>query len=321
MQYSMGEIANYDYRIFKKGAEENTQYFTMHNTHGRQAAFFATGTYAYKGRYSLNGTIRYEGSNRLGKSRSARWLPTWNVSGRWNISDEKWMRPLQPYLSHAALKASYSLTAESGPSWVTNSNVVIAATNRWRPSAFDKETILYIDDLANPDLTFEKKHELNLGVELGFFDNRVNFLGDVYWRNNHDLIIKPYVIVEKAGLKIGVIGVLCDLKSMVAGDIAERVPEFPMLETVQKYADLLKVDEGCDLVIALTHIGYTEHTPGDITDPILCAKTRNLDLIVGGHSHTFLEEMVYLPNVDGVPTPIVQDGCYGVFWGRIDYSL
>ena len=133
--------------------------------------------------------------------------------------------------------------------------------------------------------------------------------------------IKPYVIVEKTGLKIGVIGVLCDLKSMVAGDIAERVPEFPMVETVQKYADLLKVDEGCDLVIALTHIGYEEHTPGDITDPILCSKTRNLDLIVGGHSHTFLEEMVYLPNVDGVPTPIVQDGCYGIFWGRIDYSL
>ena len=133
--------------------------------------------------------------------------------------------------------------------------------------------------------------------------------------------IKPYVIVEKAGLKIGVIGVLCDLKSMVAADIAERVPEFPMVETVQKYADLLKVDEGCDLVIALTHIGYEEHTPGDITDPILCSKTRNLDLIVGGHSHTFLEEMVYLPNVDGVPTPIVQDGCYGVFWGRIDYTL
>ena len=188
MQYNMGEVANYDYRIFKKGAEENTQYYTMVNRHERRAAFFGTATYSYRGRYSLNGTIRYEGSNRLGKSRSARWLPTWNVSGRWNISDEKWMRPLQPYLSHAALKASYSLTAESGPSWVTNSNVVIAATNRWRASAFDKETILYIDDLANPDLTFEKKHEVNLGAELGFFDNRVNFMGDVYWRNNYDLI-------------------------------------------------------------------------------------------------------------------------------------
>ena len=188
MQYSMGELANYDYRIFKKGAEENTEYFKMKNTHERRAAFFGTATYAFMGRYSLNGTIRYEGSNRLGKSRSARWLPTWNVSGRWNLSDEKWMRPLQPYLSHAALKVSYSLTAESGPSSVTNSNVVIEATNRWRPSAFDKETALKIEDLANPDLTFEKKNELNFGLELGFLDNRINFTGDIYWRNNYDLI-------------------------------------------------------------------------------------------------------------------------------------
>ena len=131
--------------------------------------------------------------------------------------------------------------------------------------------------------------------------------------------IKPYVILERAGLKIGVIGVVCDLKTMVAADIAERVPEFPMVETVQKYADLLKADEGCDLVIALTHIGYTEHTPGDITDPILCSRTRNIDLIVGGHSHTFMDEMAQHPNVDGVLVPIVQDGCYGVDWGRIDY--
>lgn len=131
--------------------------------------------------------------------------------------------------------------------------------------------------------------------------------------------IKPYVILERAGLKIGIIGVLCDLKTMVAADIAERVPEFPMVETVQKYADQLKGNEGCDLVIALTHIGYEEHTPGDITDPILCSRTRNIDLFVSGHSHTFMEEMAQHPNVDGVMIPIVQDGCYGVDWGRIDY--
>ena len=188
IQYDMGEIANYNYKVFKKGAEDNAQYFTMGNSHERRAAFFGTATYSLFGRYSLNGTVRYEGSNRLGKSRQARWLPTWNVSGRWNISDEAWMRPLQPVLSHAAFKASYSLTAESGPSWVTNSDVVIEAYNPWRNNVNDRETILVIDDLANPDLTFEKKHELNLGLELGFFDNRVNFTGDWYKRNNYDLI-------------------------------------------------------------------------------------------------------------------------------------
>ncbi|MBQ9185812.1 MAG: SusC/RagA family TonB-linked outer membrane protein [Bacteroidales bacterium] len=188
LQYDMGEIAQYNYKIFKKGAEENTEYFTMGNTHERRAAFFGTVTYAYNSRYSLTGTMRYEGSNRLGKSRSARWLPTWNVSGRWNISDEPFMRPLAPVLSHAALKLSYSLTAESGPSWVTNSAVVIVADNPWRPVARDKESILAIDDLANPDLSFEKKHEFNVGIETGFLDNRINFAGDWYKRNNYDLI-------------------------------------------------------------------------------------------------------------------------------------
>ena len=188
MQYSMSEVANYDYRIFKKGQEDGSDYFTIDNTHERRTAYFGTGTYSYKSRYSLTGTIRYEGSNRLGKARSARWLPTWNVSGRWNLSDEPWMKSLQPALSHAALKASYSLTAESGPSWVTNSKVVVRSRNFWRPGTSDNETTMDVSSLANPDLTFEKKHELNLGAEFGFVDNRINFAGDWYKRNNYDLI-------------------------------------------------------------------------------------------------------------------------------------
>ena len=131
--------------------------------------------------------------------------------------------------------------------------------------------------------------------------------------------VKPYAIVEKAGLKIGVIGVLCPLGSMVQGDIANRLPSFEMNPTVQKYADLLRPQ--CDLVIALTHIGYTEHNPGDVIDPVLCSKTRNIDLFVTGHSHTFLEEMVYHPNLDGVMVPVVQDGWMGVYMGQVDYRL
>ena len=133
--------------------------------------------------------------------------------------------------------------------------------------------------------------------------------------------IRPYVILERAGLKIGIIGVLCNLKDMVAGDIADRIPERELVPTVQHYADLLKVEEHCDLVIALTHIGYTEHNPGDVTDPILCGKTRNIDLFVGGHSHTFLDKMEYHPNLDGKAVPVVQDGWMGVYVGQIDITL
>jgi outer membrane protein OmpA-like peptidoglycan-associated protein len=190
MQYDFGEVANYDFRIFKRGAEDGTEYFTMSHKHDRRVAFFGTGTYSYKGRYSLNGTIRYEGSNQLGKSRQSRWLPTWNVSGKWNIIDEPWMQGLQPGLSHAAVKASYSLTAERGP--VSNALVIVRANTPWRNSAMDSETVLEITSLGNSNLTYEKKHELNIGLELGFLNNRINFTGDWYKRNNFDLIGPAY---------------------------------------------------------------------------------------------------------------------------------
>ena len=112
MQYSMGLIPFYAYEVFKKGKEENTDYFGLADTHYRNVAFFFNGTYSWKGRYTLNGTFRYEGTNRMGKSRSARWLPTWNVAGAWNVHEENFFEALRPALSHLSLKASYSLTAD-----------------------------------------------------------------------------------------------------------------------------------------------------------------------------------------------------------------
>lgn len=126
--------------------------------------------------------------------------------------------------------------------------------------------------------------------------------------------VKPYAIVEKAGLKIGVIGVLCPLGSVVPGDIAGRLTMLDMVSSVQKYADELR--PRCDLVIALTHIGFEEHGPGEMTDTQLCAATRNIDLFVGGHSHTFLEKAEPCPNLDGKKIPIVQTGWEGVYMGE-----
>ena len=186
MQYTMGEIPNYAYEVFKKGAEENSDYYTLTNKHERSAAFFANATYSYQGKYTINGTIRYEGTNGLGKSRSARWLPTWNVSAAWNAHEEKWFESLRPALSHLTLKASYSLTGDR-PS-VTNSLPVISSKNPWRPFTSVKESALYMKKAANGELTYEKKHELNIGLEAGFINNRINFALDWYTRNNYDLI-------------------------------------------------------------------------------------------------------------------------------------
>lgn len=186
MLFDMGYLPSFDYRYFKQASEENQQYYSLGNGYSREAAFFATATYSYQGRYTINGTVRYEGSNRLGKSRSARWLPTWNVSAAWNAHEEKFFAKLRPTMSHLTLKTSYSLTGDKPA--VTNSEVIIAAFNPWRPTTNDKEAGLAISEFKNEDLTYEKKHEFNIGVDMGFLNNRINVTFDWYKRNNYDLI-------------------------------------------------------------------------------------------------------------------------------------
>lgn len=211
MQYSMGEVANYVYEMFKKQAEENSMYFNLNNTRELSAAFFANGTYSYKGKYIFNGTARYEGTNKLGRSRSARWLPTWNLSGAWNVHEEGFFRSLDPVLSHLSLKASYSLTADRGPSSVTNSLVVISSSTPWRQFSRIREAMLDIEQVANSELTYEKKHEFNIGVETGFLNNRINFAIDWYKRNNFDLI--GIVNTQGVGGQVQKFGNIATMKS------------------------------------------------------------------------------------------------------------
>jgi len=192
-QYDNGGNPFYDPNVFKQGKEENAQYYSNDWTYTRDVAFFGSATYSYKGRYTINGTGRYEGSNKLGKSQSSRWLPTWNVSGAWNAHEEKWFNStFNPVLSHATFKASYSLTADRGPSFVTNSQVVFKSTNPWRPTAGVAESAIFIEDLENKQLTYEKKHEFNVGTSLGFLNNRINVDADYYTRQNFDLIGLAY---------------------------------------------------------------------------------------------------------------------------------
>ena len=188
-QYNNGGVPYIDYHLFKQAQEENSVYYSNDFTYYRNLAFFGMATYSYKGRYTLNGTIRYEGTNKLGKSRQARWLPTWNVSGAWNAHEEKWWYPaFGKAWTYASLKGSYSLTADRGPASVTNSLAVFSSFTPFRPSTSASETGIQLYDLENSELTYEKKHELNIGVALGFVDNRINVEFDWYRRNNFDLI-------------------------------------------------------------------------------------------------------------------------------------
>lgn len=188
MQYGIGEIPFVNYEIFKKGQEENTQYYSLNNTRSRQAAFMGTANYTYDNRYTINGTLRYEGSNRLGRTISSRWMPTWNVAGLWNIHEEQFFKNITTPINNFSVKGSYSLTADRGPAFVTNSSVVIGSNNPWRPNTTDNETGLRITSLENSELTYEKKNELNVGVALGLFNNRIALDFDYYQRKQFDLI-------------------------------------------------------------------------------------------------------------------------------------
>lgn len=121
--------------------------------------------------------------------------------------------------------------------------------------------------------------------------------------------VKPYVVLKRGGMRIGIFGMLTDITKVVERTIADRLPKFDDVETANRWASYLKNEKKCDIVIALTHLGMENE---DFMDQDLVRATRNIDLVVGGHSHTFIKDIVYENNIDGKPVPIVQNGCWGL---------
>ena len=121
--------------------------------------------------------------------------------------------------------------------------------------------------------------------------------------------VKPYVVLKRGGMRIGIFGMLTDITKVVERTIADRLPKFDDVETADRWASYLKNEKTCDIVIALTHLGIENE---DFMDQDLVRATRNIDLVVGGHSHTFIKNIVYENNIDGKPVPIVQNGCWGL---------
>lgn len=210
-QYNNGGITYTPYLWLKQMNEENTEYFGESYTLTNTLAYYGQVNYNYDQRYTLNGTIRYEGTNRLGKSRQSRWLPTWNVSAAYDIFNEKFMEGTKKWLSQLKFRGSYSLTADTGPSWVTNANAIFMTKNSWRPFTSAAETQIYISDLGNSELTYEKKHEWNFGVDISFIKDRISLTFDVYGRNNYDLIGRTFT--QGAGGQIDKYANVADMKS------------------------------------------------------------------------------------------------------------
>jgi TonB-linked SusC/RagA family outer membrane protein len=184
-QYNNGGVPFTDYRILKQTIESSFPYYGMSKDYDRFAAFYATATYAYNNKYNLTGTTRYDGSNRLGRSSTARWLPTWSISGSWNIDKEAFVQQLS-WVDYLVFRASYGLTASMGPA--TNSNIVYQTVNSKRTHLDEVESVIKIAHLQNDDLTWEKLYTTNIGLDGTLFNRRLNFTIDAYTRKSFDLI-------------------------------------------------------------------------------------------------------------------------------------
>ncbi len=150
------------------------------------------------------------------------------------------------------------------------------------------------------DLT-ERVKKINCPVVCANLDLRSFELGEY---------VKPYTIVEKAGMKIGIIGLEADISTCVAKPISSRIPQLDPVRETNHWSEHLRNVEHCDLVLLLSHQGYEE-------DQANAALIKGVDIVVGGHSHTFVDGLVYVEDPNGYKTPIITDGCWGLEMGEI----
>lgn len=130
----------------------------------------------------------------------------------------------------------------------------------------------------------------------------------------------PYKIFDKDGVRIGVFGLGIEPEGLISKAAYKETRYLDPVEIATDVAAQLRNHKKCDYVICLSHLGF-KYNDATVSDQVLAAKTRNIDLIIGGHTHTFLEAPVAVPNADGQPVWINQVGFAGIYLGRIDLTF
>ncbi len=135
-------------------------------------------------------------------------------------------------------------------------------------------------------------------------------------------IVKPYVTLRRNGVKIGIFGLSPQLEGLVQQSKCEGVVYKDPVQTAAEMTALLKDKEKCDVIILLSHLGITRNPGvGDMYDNVLVPQTRHIDLVLGGHTHTFLEQAEMVRDADGREVPIMHIGNNGVFMSRSELTL
>ena len=126
----------------------------------------------------------------------------------------------------------------------------------------------------------------------------------------------PYKIFKRDHIKIGVFGVGIDLKNLVPKKLYGKTKYLDPIKISNKYAKKLK-DLNCDLVVCLSHLGY-KYNNDKVSDTVLAQKSQNIDIIIGGHTHTFLKKAILIKNIDKKDVLVNQVGFGGINIGKID---
>lgn len=131
-------------------------------------------------------------------------------------------------------------------------------------------------------------------------------------------LVKPYTIIKRNGLKIGLFGLSPQPKGLVDTTKFVGVKYLDPVETARRMAALLKTKKRCDVIICVSHLGWEDE---ELTDQMLVQATRDIDIVLGGHSHTYMKTLQYVKNVDGKDVPVDQNGKHGIWIGRIVLDL
>ena len=131
-------------------------------------------------------------------------------------------------------------------------------------------------------------------------------------------LVKPYITIKRSGLKIGVFALSPKLKGLVFDGNCEGITYPDPAETAQKYIDILRKQEKCDIVICISHLGWAI---SDYPDQEFLRQTEGCDLVLGGHTHTYMPTLEYAPDKNGKMIPVDQNGKHGAFVGKLILDL
>ncbi len=187
------------------------------------------------------------------------------------------------------------------------------------------ELELKLMSMMKYDLGTMGNHDFDNGID-GFNSQMhhatFDFVTSNYEFNNTVLQgkTKQYKIFDKNGIKVGIFGLGIELAGLVDSKNYKETKYLNPVEIAQDLSHELKHEQKCDLVICLSHLGYKYKDEQDkISDIKLATLTKDIDLIIGGHTHTFLDKPTILKNSEGKEVIVNQAGCYGINMGRIDF--